>query len=297
MVSFITVDYNGLEVTCALLESLKKHVCNSSWEAIVVDNGSKENEAAAIAQRYPWAKTIRSEKNLGFAGGNNLGIKEAQGDCLFFVNNDTEIFEDKLESLTNVFAEHPQTGMVCPKICFFDSPGTIQYAGYTPMRGIRMKNEMIGYGKTDDGNFDTPSSTAFPHGAAMMVSRSALEKVGPMPECYFLYYEELDWGEMFRRAGFEIRYQPTMTVFHKDSVTTGRRSPLSDYYMLRGRQIFAERNLKGLQRAGALLFTRWVAVPKRAAAALLSGRKANFKALFKANRDFKKMKKGGELCF
>ena len=84
--SIITVNYNGLEDTCALIETI---TFNDSMEVIVVDNGSNNNEASIIQQRYPLIKAIRSEQNLGFAGGNNLGIKAAKGNYLYFINNDT----------------------------------------------------------------------------------------------------------------------------------------------------------------------------------------------------------------
>ena len=89
-VSIITINYNGLDDTCALLDTLP---FNDDLEVIVVDNASKEDEASIIEKRYPSVKVIRSKDNLGFAGGNNLGIKAAQGKYLFFINNDT-IFKD-----------------------------------------------------------------------------------------------------------------------------------------------------------------------------------------------------------
>lgn len=289
MVSFITVDYNGFEATCALLRSIQEHITSCQWEVIVVDNASKTDEAARIKECFPWAVTIRSEKNLGFAGGNNLGIKEAKGDFLFFVNNDTEFMADGVDSLCRVFSDFPDCGMVCPKVKFFNDKSLIQYAGYTPMKQVRMRNDMIGYGKTDDGSYETPGVTSFPHGAAMMVSRKALDNVGLMPECYFLYYEELDWGSHFIRNGWTIRYEPKCTIYHKDSLTTGANSPLKTFYMYRGRQIFAYRNFKGLNRICSIAFTRLFAVPKHAVSGLLHGKPALAKAVVRANVDFIRM--------
>lgn len=295
MVSLITVNYNGLEATCDLLRSLEENIKSCEWEVIVVDNGSKVNEAARIAEKYPNAVTIRSEENLGFAGGNNIGIKAAKGDFLFFVNNDTEFLSDGIDNLCKVFSDYPDTGIVCPKIRFFFDKERIQYAGYTPMKGIRMMNGMIGYGKIDDGSYDIPAITAFPHGAAMMVSRKALEDVGPMPECYFLYYEELDWAAHFQAKGWKVRYEPSCVIYHKDSLTTGAESPLKAYYMMRGRQMYAYRNYSGLLRFGSIAFTRLIAVPKRVITGLLHGKKANAKAVLRANKDFIKIVREGRI--
>lgn len=292
MISIITVNYNGFDLSCALIESLKKVTCQH--EIVLVDNASDRNEAAMIAARYPYVKTVRSEQNLGFAGGNNLGVKHASGEWLFFLNNDTEILSDNLEQILKPFND-PSVGVVCPKIRFFAEPRPIQFAGYTPMRGIAMKNGLIGFMKSDDGQFDVPSETPFAHGAAMLVSRAAYDDVGPMPECYFLYFEELDWSLMFRRKGWKIMYEPSVTVFHKESATTGQDSPLRSYYMARNRQVFAYRNYSGMKRAAVIMYARWLSGSKRVLSALLHGRKDLAKAVLRGNRDFRKMDKQ-KLC-
>lgn len=222
---------------------------DESIEVIVVDNASKEDEATIIEQRYPQIKVIRSKENLGFAGGNNLGIQAAHGKYFFFINNDTllrckkddvrcKMFQpliDKLES-------SPQIGMVSPKIKFSWEDNPIQFAGYTPLSRITMRNRAIGCGEPDQGQYNTAHSTPYAHGAAMMVKRAVIEKAGLMPECYFLYYEELDWSMMIRRAGYDIWYEPAVTIYHKESQSTGQQSPLRTYYITRNRLLFVKRN-------------------------------------------------------
>jgi GT2 family glycosyltransferase len=110
---------------------------------------------------------------------------------------------------------------------------------------ITLRNRSIGFNEEDKGQYDTAHSTPCAHGAAMMVKREVIEKAGIMPECYFLYYEELDWSEMIRRAGYEIWYEPECTVYHKESQATGQHSPLKTYYITRNRLIFAQRNIHG----------------------------------------------------
>ena len=105
-----------------------------------------------------------------------------------------------------------------------------------------MRNQAIGCGEADLGQYDTPHSTPYAHGAAMMVKREVIEKAGLMPECYFLYYEELDWSMMIRRSGYDIWYEPAMTIYHKESQTTGQQSPLRTYYITRNRLLFVKRN-------------------------------------------------------
>lgn len=242
-VSIITVNYNGLNDTCALIDSI---AFNKKLEVIVVDNGSSENEAEQISQRYPHVKTIRSTQNLGFAGGNNLGLQQAQGRYLFFVNNDTFFKDFNIMSLTTRLDSSAEIGIVCPKIRFAWDENPIQYAGYTRLSRITLRNKSIGCGEPDFGQYNNPHPTSYAHGAAMMVQRDAIEKVGLMPTCYFLYYEEIDWSIMFKRAGYTIWYEPACTIYHKESKTTGQSSPLKTYYITRNRLLFVHRNCQGL---------------------------------------------------
>jgi hypothetical protein len=244
-ISIITVNYNGLNDTCALIDSIP---FNEDMEVIVVDNGSKDNEANTLQARYPHIKAIRSDINLGFAGGNNLGIKAAKGKYMYLINNDTIFKEFSLQVLIKRLESSPKIGMVCPKIRFAWGNHPIQFAGYTPLTSITVRNRAIGFGEEDKGQHDTPHQTPYVHGAAMMLKREVIDKVGLMPECYFLYYEELDWSMMITQAGYDIWYEPASTIYHKESQTTGQNSPLRTYYITRNRLLLVKRNWSGLTK-------------------------------------------------
>lgn len=256
--SIITVNYNGLEDTCSLIDSIPFDAL--PLEVIVVDNASKQDEASIIAERNPQVKVIRSNKNLGFAGGNNLGIQAAQGKYLFFINNDTELrgsdFERKhtLTTLIKRLESDPQISMVCPKLRFTWTGNPIQFTGYTPLSRLTVRNHAIGFGESDNGQYDTAHPTPYGHGAAMMVKREVIDKVGMMPECYFLYYEEIDWSMIFTRAGYTIWYEPLSTVYHKESQTTGQNSPLRTYYISRNRLLLVKRNWNGFTKYAAYAY-------------------------------------------
>ena len=252
--SIITINYNGLKDTCELIDTLP--LKDKSIEVIVVDNASNQDEAAIIEERYPQVKVIRSKENIGFAGGNNLGIKAAQGKYLFFLNNDTLLKPQTsgLKPLISRLEASPKIGMVCPKIKFSWDSQLIQFAGYTPLSPVTMRNKAIGCGEADHGQYDTAHSTPYAHGAAMMVKSEVIEKAGQMPECYFLYYEELDWSMMIRRAGYEIWYEPNCTIFHKESQTTRQNSPLRTYYITRNRFLFTRRNQQGMTKYISYLY-------------------------------------------
>ena len=243
--SIITINYNGLKDTCELIDSIP---FNDVLEVIVIDNASEKDEASVISAKYPQVIVIRSPQNLGFAGGNNLGIKAARGKYLFFINNDTIFKEFNVQALIDRLESSPKITVVCPKIRFSWGNHPIQFAGYTPLSKITVRNQAIGFGEEDHGQYDIAHPTPYAHGAAMLIKREALEKVGLMPECYFLYYEELDWSMMFTRAGFEIWYDPVCTVYHKESQATGQNSPLRTYYIVRNRLLLVKRNWNGVTK-------------------------------------------------
>ena len=281
--SIITVNYNGLDDTCALIESIP---FNETMEVIVIDNASKQDEASIIAQRYPNIKSIRTDKNLGFAGGNNVGIKEAKGKYLFLINNDTVFKEFNVESLINRLESSPKIGIVCPKIRFAWGTNPIQYAGYTPLSKITVRNEAIGFGKEDHGQYDTTHPTPYAHGAAMLIKREAIEKVGLMPEDYFLYYEEIDWSMMYTKSGYEIWYDPACTIYHKESQSTGQDSPLRTYYITRNRLLLVKRNWHGLYKYLAYCYLTCIVAPRNVLKYALKCKKDHLKAVINGIYDF-----------
>ena len=243
--SIITINYNGLKDTCALIETIP---FNDKLEVIVVDNASDNQESDQISSRFPHVKVIKSDKNLGFAGGNNLGIKASTGKFIFLINNDTYFEDFNVWALIDRLNSSSDIGIVCPKIRFAWSPRPIQFAGYTPLSNITIRNQAIGFGEEDHGQYETAHPTPYAHGAAMLIKREAIDKVGLMPECYFLYYEELDWSMMFTRAGYQIWYEPKCTIYHKESQTTGQQSPLRTYYISRNRLLLIKRNYHGITK-------------------------------------------------
>lgn len=278
-VSIITINFNGLEDTCALIETIP---FNEKMEVIVVDNASKDQEADIIVQRYPQVNVIKSERNLGFAGGNNLGIQAAQGKYLFLVNNDTVFQNYNIQTLIDRMKSSSEIGIVCPKIRFFWGNHTIQFTGYTALSKVTVRNRAIGFGEDDHGQYDTAHPTPYAHGAAMLIRRDAINKVGLMPECYFLYYEEIDWSMMFTRAGYQIWYEPACTIYHKESQSTGQNSPLRTYYLTRNRLLLVRRNPQEFNKTLAYIYLIGVVALRDILKYTLIGRYDLLKAIFRA---------------
>lgn len=245
VVSVISVDYKQPELTIQLLQSINRHTDPLTVEVILVDNGATVDNGSRLREVYPPLIYIRSETNLGFAGGNNLGIQHATGDYLLFLNNDTEITAGFVETLRDELDRHPDIGLLSPLILYYEDKTKIQYAGYTPMNYLTGRNTAIDSMDTDVGQYDRVTiETGYCHGAAMMCRRKDLDKVGRMPEHFFLYYEELDWCEQFKRVGFKIGFTGKAKICHKESMSVGKESPLKTYFMVRNRWLFIRRNTK-----------------------------------------------------
>lgn len=281
LVSIITVNYNQSEVTCKLLESLNR-VTYPNLEVIVVDNHSQEDDPTIIKQRFPNIVFIANPINYGFAAGNNMGIMAANGEFVMFLNNDTEVRPDFMEPLIEKFRKNPRIGAVSPKIRFFHTPTTIQYAGYTEMHPVTIRNFAYGYREEDMGQHDEDRLTACAHGAAMMVPMAVVYEIGMMSYIFFLYYEEGDYCARIRRAGYEIHYVHNSLIYHKESISTGKLSPQKIYYLYRNRIVYMRRNIFGARFYLAILYQLAVAIPKNAFAFLLRGKMKLFYAFYKA---------------
>jgi GT2 family glycosyltransferase len=271
LVSFIAVNYNATPDTLEFLLSARQ-LTYANIEIILVDNASRENPEAVIKKDFPEVKFIRSDINLGFAGGNNLGIQVAKGEYIFFLNNDTILFHDFLEPIITFMMNHPEVGMASPKVLYPDGK-TIQYAGAVGISPYTGRGKRIGLYEEDKGQYDTCYKTDLGHGAALVIPKKIIQEVGPMPELFFLYYEEHDWCEQVKRAGYSMYYLGNSKILHKESVSTGGdESPLKVYYLTRNRILFMRRNFGGFPYVAGLAFFFLISVPKNTLKYLLKGK-------------------------
>lgn len=280
LISIIILNYNQIQVTCEFLESTKK-LTYSNYEIILVDNASKENPTDIIRSKYPHVILLVAEKNFGFTGGNNIGLQAAKGDYFFIVNNDTEVTEDLLERMLEPFENDHSIGVVSPKIKYYSNPDLIQYAGFSEMNPFTGRGKTTGGKKIDNGDYDKGGYTAYAHGAAMLVKKEVVEKVGMLPDLFFIYYEELDWSAHIRRAGYAIYYQPSGVIYHKESITMGKESSIKAYYHTRNRILFMRRNTKNSQFFVFTLFLTFVIIPRSTFKYLFNGQFNHLKMFFK----------------
>lgn len=281
LVSIVTVNYDHPEVTCDLIESLNK-ITYPNIEIIVVDNDSPNDDPTIIKRRFPNIVFIQNPINYGFAAGNNFGLMAARGKYVMLLNNDTVVDKGFIEPLIAKLESDPKIGAVSSKLRFYHTPDTIQYAGYTPINYVTMRNFAIGFREVDKGQHDKDRETAYGHGAAMMVPMEVIKKIGLMSYIFFLYYEEADWCARIKQAGYTIHYVHNSLVFHKESISTGKLSPLKIYYLNRNRIVFMRRNLHGKTFYVGLAYQLLVAIPKNAFKFLAKGKIKLFHAYYRA---------------
>lgn len=262
LISIITLNYNQAAVTLDFLESAKKlHYTN--FEILVCDMASAEDATAIIKpEKYPNTQLLLSDKNLGFAAGNNWGMRQAKGDYYFIVNNDTVMTPDLLNKLLQPFLEDEKIGVTTPKILYYDHPDTIQYAGFNPMNKYTGRTSIIGEKEKDQGQYNSSRETSGSHGCSMLVKKEVAEKTGMFPEKFFLYYEEWDWSARIINAGYKIWYTGDASIYHKESVSVGKSNPMKVYYHSRNRILYMRRNTNWYQFAIFALFFTFFSLPK-----------------------------------
>jgi GT2 family glycosyltransferase len=190
---------------------------------LVVDNGSTDGSDAILRGRFPSVELLQTGENLGFAGGNNAGIRHALGagaDHVVLLNNDTTVDPGFVTALADAARANPRAGILSSKILLFDQPDVLWYAGasFHPWLGWGRHR---GHGARDIGQFDRVEETDRPTGCALLVTRACCEQVGLLREEYFCYAEDLEWGLRARAQGFQILYVPGSRVWHKVSRSTG----------------------------------------------------------------------------
>lgn len=283
LVSIVTLNMNQAHMTAEFLDSLIDS-SYSNIEVIVVDQNSKEHPDEILSKAYPNLTLVKSKTNLGFTGGNNLAVKYAKGEYIFCVNNDTIIPRTLIEDLLKPFSEHSNIGIVSPQIIYFHAPTIIQYAGYTVINNITGRN--IAIGKHQDrtiAKFNKQYETAYAHGCAMMIPYKVIADVGFLAEDFFIYYEELDFSQRVKDAGYKIWYNGATNILHKESVTTGKNSTFKEYYHTRNRLLFMRRHSKSAHT----IFLHWIffmtaVALKRTIEHIVRGKFKHLKEFYKA---------------
>ena len=245
-VSIIVLNWNNYQDTKECLESLEK-ITYANYIVIVIDNGSTDKSGERLKKESSQYTFIRNEDNLGFAEGNNVGIRHALrsgADYVLLLNNDTVVDPDFLEPLVTITKADKEIGIVGPMIYFYDEPKVIQSIG-ARINLWKGSHSIIGIREIDKGQYNGPVEVDYVSGAALLAKRQIIEDIGFLDPDYFLYSEEVDWCYRAAKAGYKIIGVPKSKIWHKISSSTGgTNSPLSAYYITRNRILFMRKHAR-----------------------------------------------------
>lgn len=291
-ISVVIVNWNGYADTAVCLASLEKlDKRGAGVDVVVVDNGSTNDSVARLSKAFPSVTILRLDENLGFTGGNNVGIQYALkrgADYVWLLNNDT-VVDSKALSLMDAFKDDG-VGIAGSKIYF--SPGHEYHAdrykkneqgrvfwfagGLVDWANVYASHR--GVDEVDAGQYDTPEDTMFVTGCSMMLRRSVLEKIGLLDDKFYLYLEDLDICLRAKTAGYRLLYYPKSVVWHVNAGSSGGAgSPIHDYYITRNRLLIgmryaAFRTKLALLREAVQFLLRGNAEKKQAVRDFVSGR-------------------------
>jgi hypothetical protein len=243
----VLLNWNGKADTLACLESLGKAPC-PNHTVVLVDNGSTDGSQDAVRKAFPHVVLLQNDRNLGFAGGNNIGIDyalERGADFVYLLNNDTVADPGMYGALLDAARAHPEAGIFGAKIYYFEKPTQLWYAG-GEWSWERAEFGHRGCDREDNGrDWEKVEPTDFACGCAIFIRAEVLRKIGGLEERYFILWEEADFCYRARRAGFACLFVPGAKVWHKISSTFGKddKSPRYRYFLWRNRLLWIERNL------------------------------------------------------
>ena len=223
--SIIIVNYKNLDMLRLCLKSiLNSDLNNKEYEILLIDSEAEKETEEAIADEFPNVKYLGSRENTGYAKAVNWGIRESSGEKIFVLNPDTVVKKDSIKKLIDYMDSNPSAGLVGPRLLNFD--GTPQQSAFRfykipTILCRRTPLGRTGYGKKileefmlKNMDLGKPAEVDWLSGAAIMASRSAIEKIGPMDERFFIYFEDVDWARRFLQQGYKVIYYPLSEIFH-----------------------------------------------------------------------------------
>lgn len=238
-VAIIILNWNNWQDTIKCVTACQQ----LKWPKIrilLVDNHSTDNSVETIRHHFPDMELIETGVNLGFAGGNNIGIQRALdlgADYIWLINNDAVPAPEALEPLVMSLLTTPAAACAASKIYYMDDPQRIWFAGGAWSKG-RLRLRQQGAYQIDNGQFDKVRRIGSASGCSLLIPREMLQTVGMLDERYFLYWEDTDWSARAHKQGYQILFVPDSHVWHKVSATITPRSELQYYYQTRNGFIF-----------------------------------------------------------
>ena len=241
--SVILVNYKRSDLTVDCVRSLEGSTYKD-FQIIIIDNDATEDSTVTLKTRCPEATVISVRGNIGFAEGNNVGIREALSGgskWILLLNNDTLVHRDLLKNLVETAEGNKLVGVIGGKIYYHDNPDTLWFAG-GHLEIDKALGTHIGIGGKDDGSFDHATDTDYITGCCMFVKREVFESAGLLDTRLFLYFEDADFCVRAKDSGYVILFQPRAVLYHRVSISTRHDSPVYIYFNLRNKIIFLRKH-------------------------------------------------------
>ena len=297
-ITIVILNWNGYEDTSECIISLQK-ITYDNYQIVVVDNGSDADDSNKLKNNFPTIKVLRSDVNLGFTGGNNLGIKyclEEKADFILLLNNDTIVEPNFIQPLLDIFENNPNVGIAAPQINYFDEPKKVWTEGG---RISKIRGSGFAYSERfDDGKIIDDKEVTFVSGCCMLIKKEVFEKVGVFDDNFFLYVEDADLCYRTTQAGYKIIVSHNSKIYHKVSSSTKENlSLLPLYYVTRNRLYFASKSFSFI----FFLTLVYIVFPMMIKILywLLNNKSKNILIIIKAFKDFfnKEMGKSNSIRF
>lgn len=253
-VYIIIVNWNGLSDTLECLQSIKK-IDYPNYKIVIIDNGSKNNEAEAIKQKYPEVHLIKNKENRGFTLAANQGIEfglQKKADYILLLNNDTVVSPDFLSILVDYSKKHENVGAVGPKMLYYNS-NKIWFNGGMVYWWIGFNRHLERLKENSKSNVYFPLEVDYVTGCCFLIKREVLKRVGKLDPIYITSYEDVDWCFRAKKLGYKNLVLPKAIIWHKVSAGWGEKgtqriSRRQAYYYSRNAIIFARKHLSGIKK-------------------------------------------------
>jgi GT2 family glycosyltransferase len=241
-VAIVLLNWNSTEDTLACIESIRK-LTYETFQVVVVDNQSGTSEYRALRSGCTNELILRQKRNLGFAGGCNVGIRWALQngfEYVWLLNNDTGVAPESLAELVRAMERDARIGIVGGVMYYWSDPERIQIAGGF-IDPETSSTGMLGQNELDRGQFWGIRDVDYVSGGMLLVRSAAIREVGLLDERFFMYYEDTDWGVRMRKRGWRVVTVPSAKVWHKDKASAGKKKP---YFLQHGYFLFLYKNFR-----------------------------------------------------
>lgn len=273
-VVILIINWNGFAETSKCLSSLKDFM-SSQNVVVLIDNGSKAGEGDRLKENFPWIDLLKSDKNLGFTGGNNLGFQYAKEkydpDYYLLLNNDTEIRSDFISPMIKLCAAHKTIGIVGCNILDYRN-GLVQSSGIKVNKWTGSTTHLKNGADLKIGKLDAVS------GCCMLVAKDVTEKIGYLDDDYFCYYEEIDYCTRAKLCGYYPVVCQKAEIFHLGQVSSSRVTGFHETQMIKNRFMFVKKNCNLIQKISVFFYVTFLYIPIRLFSLTL---KKQFRAGFK----------------